>query len=46
MIYLFLVERARVVRGTRKPRKNDRLYLFNAFGMMVPYLIVIVLNLL
>jgi len=46
MLYLFLVERARIVRGTRKPRMKDRLYLFNAFGMLIPYGIVIVLNLL
>jgi len=46
MLYLFLVERARIVRGTRKPRTKDRLYLFNFFGMLIPYGIVIVLNLL
>jgi len=45
MIYLFLVERVRIVRGRRKPRSKDHLYLFNFFAMLVPYLAVIVLNL-
>lgn len=44
MIYLFLVERVRIVRGVRKPRTKDKLYLFNFFGMLLPYLVVIVLN--
>ncbi|KAF2423288.1 hypothetical protein EJ08DRAFT_596287 [Tothia fuscella] len=47
MLYYFLVERARIVRGTsRKPRSQDKLYLFNALGMIIPYTVVIVLNLL
>jgi len=45
MIYLFLVERVRIVRGRRKPRSKDHFYLYNFFGMLLPYLAVIVLNL-
>ncbi|KAE9988579.1 hypothetical protein EG328_009712 [Venturia inaequalis] len=44
MLYLFLVERVRIVRGHRKPRRKDRLYIFNFFGLLIPYVAVIVLN--
>ncbi|OCK74406.1 hypothetical protein K432DRAFT_409888 [Lepidopterella palustris CBS 459.81] len=44
LIYFFLVEKAYIIRGSRQPRMKDRLYLFNFFGMIVPYLAVIVLN--
>ncbi|XTI95342.1 hypothetical protein V2W45_1016071 [Cenococcum geophilum] len=44
LIYLFLVEKAYIVRGRRQPRLKDKLYLFNCFGMICPYIGVFVLN--
>jgi len=43
-IYYFLVERAYIIRRSSKPRLKDKLYLFNSFGMLIPYCIVIALN--
>ncbi|KAK7184371.1 hypothetical protein PSPO01_09405 [Paraphaeosphaeria sporulosa] len=36
-IYLFLVEKAYIVRGRRQPRLKDKLYLFNFFGMIYTF---------
>ncbi|ORY00878.1 hypothetical protein BCR34DRAFT_494304 [Clohesyomyces aquaticus] len=33
-----------IIRGSRVLRMKDRLYLFNFFGVIVPYLVVIVMN--
>ncbi|KAF2191896.1 hypothetical protein K469DRAFT_655092 [Zopfia rhizophila CBS 207.26] len=44
LIYLFLVEKAYIVRGRRQSRLKDKLYLFNFFGMICPYIGVFVLN--
>ncbi|PQE33221.1 ring finger domain protein [Rutstroemia sp. NJR-2017a WRK4] len=44
LIYYFLVERVYIIRRSSKPRIKDQLYLFNAFGMLVPYCVVIALN--
>lgn len=44
LIYYFLVERAFIIRRSSKPRLKDTLYLFNSFGMLIPYCVVIVLN--
>ncbi|KAF2650765.1 hypothetical protein K491DRAFT_782398 [Lophiostoma macrostomum CBS 122681] len=44
LIYFFLVEKAYIVRGSRLPRFKTKLWLFNTFGMLVPYLVVIVMN--
>ncbi|PQE21462.1 ring finger domain protein [Rutstroemia sp. NJR-2017a BBW] len=33
-----------IIRRSSKPRIKDQLYLFNAFGMLVPYCVVIALN--
>ncbi|KAI9734936.1 MAG: hypothetical protein M1834_002016 [Cirrosporium novae-zelandiae] len=44
MIYFFLVEKAHVVRSHQKPRLQDRLWCFNFFGMIIPFLAVIALN--
>lgn len=35
-IYIFLVERVYIVRGTTTPRNKDPLYLFNTIGMLLP----------
>ncbi|GME64461.1 hypothetical protein GTA08_BOTSDO13014 [Neofusicoccum parvum] len=43
-IYLFLVEKAYIVRGSNKSRFTDKLYLFNCCFMMLPYAIVVILN--
>ncbi|CAK3846741.1 ring finger domain [Lecanosticta acicola] len=44
LIYTFLVEKAWVVRGRLHRRKESKLYLFNCFGMLLPYGICVVLN--
>ncbi|KAF2122540.1 hypothetical protein BDV96DRAFT_656097, partial [Lophiotrema nucula] len=33
-----------IIRGSRSPHMKIKLYLFNFFGMLVPYVVVIVLN--
>ncbi|KAH6679673.1 hypothetical protein B0J14DRAFT_650057 [Halenospora varia] len=43
-IYYFPVERVFIIRRSPKKRLRDPLYLFNTFGMLVPYCVVIVLN--
>ncbi|KAK0660026.1 hypothetical protein DIS24_g3746 [Lasiodiplodia hormozganensis] len=43
-IYTFLVEKAYIVRGSHKPRLSDRLYIFNAFGLIIPYVGIVILN--
>ncbi|KAK4454983.1 hypothetical protein QBC34DRAFT_104860 [Podospora aff. communis PSN243] len=45
LIYLFLVEKAYIIRSTcKKPRMRSKLYLFNSVGMMGIYTGVVVLN--
>ncbi|KAG9257458.1 uncharacterized protein F5Z01DRAFT_390102 [Emericellopsis atlantica] len=44
LIYLFLVEKAYIIRGTTKPRMRSRLYLFNSFGMISVYIVVVTMN--
>ncbi|TWU78715.1 hypothetical protein ED733_006301 [Metarhizium rileyi] len=43
-IYLFLAEKAHIIRGTAKKRVRSRLYLFNSAGMLAVYLAVVILN--
>ncbi|KAH7028312.1 hypothetical protein B0J12DRAFT_350320 [Macrophomina phaseolina] len=43
-IYTFLVEKAYIVRGSHKPRLHDKLYIFNAFGLIIPYVAIVILN--
>ncbi|KHO01983.1 uncharacterized protein MAM_00984 [Metarhizium album ARSEF 1941] len=43
-IYLFLVEKAHIIRGTPKKRIRSRLYMFNSLGMIAVYLAVVILN--
>ncbi|OAA59312.1 hypothetical protein ISF_06247 [Cordyceps fumosorosea ARSEF 2679] len=43
-IYLFLVEKAHVVRGSAKRRLQSKLYIFNSFGMLGMYTVVVILN--
>ncbi|KAK4623036.1 uncharacterized protein CLAFUR5_07489 [Fulvia fulva] len=44
LIYTFLVEKAWVVRGCLQRRLESKLYLFNCFGMLLPYGVAVVLN--
>ena len=44
LIYVFLVEKAYIIRGSTKPRLKDPLYLFNCFGMLLPYCVVAIIN--
>ncbi|KAI1863941.1 uncharacterized protein JN550_009220 [Neoarthrinium moseri] len=44
MIYLFLVEKAFIVRNGSKPRLQSKLYIFNSFGMLTIYVVVSILN--
>ncbi|KAK1754568.1 hypothetical protein QBC47DRAFT_402982 [Echria macrotheca] len=45
LIYLFLVEKAHIIRPTgKKPRLHSKLYLTNSFGMIGIYCGVVVLN--
>ncbi|KAI9727430.1 MAG: hypothetical protein M1834_008374 [Cirrosporium novae-zelandiae] len=44
IVYYLLVEKAYVVRASRVPRLKDKLWLFNFFGVICPFLVVIVLN--
>ncbi|KAI5791318.1 hypothetical protein FPQ18DRAFT_259619 [Pyronema domesticum] len=43
LIYLFLVEKVFIIRGNRE-RWKDKLFLFNTFGMLVPYCLLIALS--
>lgn len=43
-IYLFMVERVRLVHSTRTPRLRDKLYLFNSLGMLLPFTVIGLLN--
>ncbi|TID16028.1 hypothetical protein E6O75_ATG09086 [Venturia nashicola] len=49
MLYLFLVERVVSAAEDRlwasKTRREDRLYVFNFFGLLIPFVTVIILNL-
>jgi len=44
LLYFFLVEKVFIVRGNRASRFKDKLFLFNTFGMLVPYCVVIILT--
>ncbi|KAF8242530.1 hypothetical protein K440DRAFT_565296 [Wilcoxina mikolae CBS 423.85] len=43
LIYFFLVEKVFIIRGNRQ-RWKDKLFMFNMFGMLAPYCLVIVLT--
>ncbi|KAF3190674.1 hypothetical protein TWF788_008195 [Orbilia oligospora] len=45
LIYLLLVEKARLVKGAWLPRCKDKLYLFNSLGMLILYAVVFFLTL-
>ncbi|KAG7046685.1 hypothetical protein JMJ77_0014910 [Colletotrichum scovillei] len=43
-IYLFMVDRAHIIRQTRKRRLKSKLYLFNSFGMLGVFVLVVIMN--
>lgn len=43
-VYLFLVERAYIVRGSKKPRMKNPLFLVNTFGMVIPFTAIFILS--
>ncbi|TDZ14067.1 hypothetical protein C8035_v002949 [Colletotrichum spinosum] len=43
-IYLFMVDRAHIIRQTSKPRMRSKLYLFNSFGMLGVFVLIVILN--
>ncbi|KAF7549447.1 hypothetical protein G7Z17_g6374 [Cylindrodendrum hubeiense] len=43
-IYVFLVEKAHIIRSTTKTRLQSKLYCFNSFGMLGLYSVVVILN--
>ncbi|RGP80349.1 hypothetical protein FLONG3_1498 [Fusarium longipes] len=44
LIYVFLVEKAHVIRSSTTRRRNSKLYLFNMITLLVGYGVVVVLN--
>ncbi|KAI2465724.1 hypothetical protein F4781DRAFT_408375 [Annulohypoxylon bovei var. microspora] len=44
LIYMFLVEKAFIIRGGPKRRLESKLYLFNSFGMLTIHGIISILN--
>ncbi|KAL6867975.1 hypothetical protein J3F83DRAFT_85175 [Trichoderma novae-zelandiae] len=43
-IYLFLAEKAYIIRGATVPRLRSKLYLVNSLGMLTIYIAVVILN--
>ncbi|TVY73600.1 hypothetical protein LSUE1_G004127 [Lachnellula suecica] len=44
IIYYFLVEKVYIIRRVQTTRLKSKLYLFNCFGMLLPYCGVVILN--
>ncbi|KAK1988309.1 hypothetical protein LZ30DRAFT_776984 [Colletotrichum cereale] len=44
LIYMFLVEKAHIIRGAAKPRLKSKLYIFNSFIMLGVYAVIAILN--
>ncbi|WYZ43148.1 hypothetical protein EsH8_VI_000847 [Colletotrichum jinshuiense] len=43
-IYLFMVDRAHIIRQTRKSRLKSKLYLVNSFGMLGVFVLIVIMN--
>ncbi|OHW89922.1 hypothetical protein CSPAE12_11513 [Colletotrichum incanum] len=43
-IYLFMVDRAHIIRQTRKSRLKSKLYLLNSFGMLSLFLLIVTMS--
>ncbi|KAK1992447.1 hypothetical protein LX36DRAFT_296906 [Colletotrichum falcatum] len=44
LIYMFLAEKAHIIRGTMRPRLRSKLYIFNSFIMLGIYAVIAILN--
>ncbi|KAJ9620912.1 hypothetical protein H2203_007498 [Taxawa tesnikishii (nom. ined.)] len=44
LIYYFMTEKVYIIRGSKRPRMKDPLYLFNALAMLAPYVGLCILN--
>ncbi|KAH8896531.1 hypothetical protein GQ53DRAFT_818812 [Thozetella sp. PMI_491] len=44
LIYMFLVEKAHIIQVTKHRRMQSKLYLFNAFGLLGAYMVIVILN--
>ncbi|EFQ32219.1 hypothetical protein CGRA01v4_00678 [Colletotrichum graminicola] len=44
LIYLFLVEKAHIIRGGMKPRLKSKLYILNSFVMLGIYAVIAIMN--
>ncbi|KAH0354592.1 hypothetical protein KCU81_g1099, partial [Aureobasidium melanogenum] len=44
MIYYFLVEKVHIIRTTNTARRKSKLWLFNFFGVICPYVVLVILN--
>ncbi|KAK2047286.1 hypothetical protein LZ31DRAFT_492012 [Colletotrichum somersetense] len=44
LIYMFLVEKAHIIRGATKPRLKSKLYILNSFVMLGIYSVIAILN--
>ncbi|THX76888.1 hypothetical protein D6D04_06600 [Aureobasidium pullulans] len=44
MIYYFLVEKVYIIRTSNTPRMKSKLWLFNFFGVICPYVVLVILN--
>ncbi|THY20216.1 hypothetical protein D6D01_06863 [Aureobasidium pullulans] len=43
LLYYFLVEKCYLIRSAGEPRRQSRLWLFNFFGVICPYIVLVVL---
>lgn len=44
LLYYFLVEKVFIIRNPWESRLKDKLYLFNVFGVILPYVILVILS--
>ncbi|THV91354.1 hypothetical protein D6D26_09073 [Aureobasidium pullulans] len=44
LLYYFLVEKVFIIRNPWESRLKDKLYLFNVFGVILPYVVLVILS--
>ena len=44
LLYYFLVEKVYVIRNPWESRLKDKVYLFNVFGVILPYVILVIMS--
>ena len=44
LLYYFLVEKVYIIRNPWESRLKDKLYLFNVFGVILPYVVLVILS--